>query len=158
MPFQVDEPEDRTKAVGLLSDMEQAIRESTARPDPAGLTVEGYGRWWVEQRQSLRIDDWTNDESRLRCHVYRRIGTMPLTQVRAFHVAELIRAIRLSRPKKAPRTVRNIYGVLRAFFRDAEIDGVIERSPCILTRYQIGEAVDADPDWRDGAIFSREEL
>ena len=48
--------------------------------------------------------------------------------------------------------------VLRAFFRDAEIDGLIDRSPCILTRYQIGDAVDANPDWRDQAIFTRAEL
>jgi integrase len=48
--------------------------------------------------------------------------------------------------------------VLRALFRDAEIEGVIERSPCILTRYQVGEAVDADPDWRDTAIYTRDEL
>jgi integrase len=158
-PFSVDVPEDRGKAAKLLEEMELAITAAKGSADASRPTVEGYGRRWVKQRRALRIDDWSNDESRLRCHVYRHIGMLPLAEVRARDVAELIRAIRLSKPKKAPRTVRNIYSVLRAFFRDAEIDGLLERStPCILTRYQIGEAVDADPDWRDRAIFTREEL
>lgn len=157
-PFRIDQPEDREKAAQILAHMELAIRASALPPDPTRLTVERYGTWWVEQRKALRIDDWTNDESRLRCHVYRHIGMIPLPEVRARHIAELMRALRRSRPAKAPRTVRNIYSVLRAFFRDAEIDGLIDRSPCILTRYRIGEAVDADPDWRDGAIFTRDEL
>lgn len=157
-PFLVDQPGDRAKAAHALATVEQAIRSSMASSDAAGLTVEGYGRRWLEQRKCLRIDDWKNDESRLRCHIHPRIGWHLIDEVRASHIAELIRSIRQSQPRKAPRTVRNIYSVLRAFFCDAEIDGVVERSPCILTRYQIGEAVDADPDWRDGAIFSREEL
>jgi integrase len=59
--------------------------------------------------------------------------------------------------RKAPRTIRNIYSSLRAFFRDAEIEGFIDRSPCILTRYQLGPVVDADPTG-ETARFSRQEL
>jgi integrase len=158
-PFLVDSIDGRSKAAKLLASVEEALRASRELPsDPFEVTVERYGARWVEQRKALRIDDWTNDESRLRCHVYKHIGMLRLTEVSARHIADLIRALRLSRPRKAPRTVRNIYSVLRAFFRDAEIDGLIERSPCILTRYQIGEAVDADPDWRDRAIYTRDEL
>jgi len=158
-PFLIERPDDRGKAAKMLAEVEEALRASRALPsDPSQLTVERYGERWVEQRRALSIDDWTNDESRLRCHVYRHIGMLPLADVTARNIAELIRTVRLSKPRKAPRTVRNIYSVLRAFFRDAEIDGLIERSPCILTRYQIGESVDADPDWRDRAIYTRDEL
>ena len=38
---------------------------------------------------------------------------------------DLMRALRLSMPRKAPRTVRNIYSVLRAFFRAANFPGYV---------------------------------
>lgn len=157
-PFLVEKPSHRTKALQLLAQMEEGIRESALPDVPSRITVEKCGKRWLAQRRRLQIDDWTNDESKLRCHIYPQIGMLRLAEVRAIHVAALIRAIRLSKPKKAPRTVRNIYSSLRAFFRDAEIEGLVERSPCILTRYQLGEVVDANPDWRDGAIFTRDEL
>jgi integrase len=156
-PFLVAEPNDRGRAAKFLDEIEEGIRGMRST-DPVDATVEEYGRRWLQLRQRLRIDDWTNDESKLRCHIYPRIGMLRLVDVRAIHIAALIRAIRLARPRKAPRTVRNIYSSLCAFFRDAEIEGFVERSPCILTRYQLGEAVDADPDWRDRAIFTRQEL
>jgi hypothetical protein len=157
-PFLVDDPSDRSKALHLLERMEEGIRESALPDEPSRITIEKYGQRWILQRQRLRISDWTNDESKLRCHVYPEIGMLRLSEVRAIHIAALIRTIRLSKRKLAPRTVRNIYSSLRSFFRDAEIEGLVERSPCILTRYQLGDAVDADPDWRDRAIFSRAEL
>lgn len=43
-----------------------------------------------------------------------------------------------------------------ATFRDAAIEGVIEQTPCILTSAQLGPLVDKDPEWRDGAKYTRE--
>jgi integrase len=157
-PYLVAKPSHRTKALALLAQMEAGIRESALPDDPSRITVEKYGERWLAQRRRLHIDDWTNDESKLRHHIYPQIGMLRLAEVRAIHIAALIRAIRMSKPKLAPRTIRNIYSSLRSFFRDAEIEGLVDRSPCILTRYQLGDAVDADPDWRDRAIFSRVEL
>jgi integrase len=148
----------RTKALELLAQMEAGIREAALPGDPSRITVERYGERWLAQRRRLHIDDWTNDESKLRHHIYPQIGMLRLAEVRPIHIAALIRAIRMSKRKLAPRTIRNIYSSLRSFFRDAEIEGLVDRSPCVLTRYQLGDAVDADPDWRDGAIFSRSEL
>src|SRR5260221_6081105 len=71
--FRVAEPADRKKASNLLEGIEGAIRRATALPeDTTRVTVERYGRYWVQQRKALRIDDWTHDESRLDCHVYLR--------------------------------------------------------------------------------------
>jgi integrase len=156
-PFLVAELQDRQRAAEYLAQVEAGLADAPS-VDPRRATVKEYGRRWLQLRQRSQIDDWTNDESKLRCHIYPRIGMLRLRDVRAIHVAALIRAIRLSIPRRAPRTIRNIYSSLRAFFRDAEIEGFIDRSPCILTRYQLGPVVDAHPDWRDGAIFSRSEL
>ncbi|HYO71211.1 MAG TPA: hypothetical protein VEU33_34535 [Archangium sp.] len=58
----------------------------------------------------------------------------------------------------APKTVHNIYGVLKALFRDAHLADLVTASPCILTRHQLGENVDKDPTWRATTVFTRNEL
>ncbi len=42
--------------------------------------------------------------------------------------------------------------------RDAQLADLIDASPCILTKYQLGENEDADPEWRATAVYSRDEL
>ena len=74
-PFLVEDPGGRDQAARVLEDSELAIHSAQQPHDPARPTVEEYGRRWVLQRSALRIDDWTNDESRLRCHVYRQLQT-----------------------------------------------------------------------------------
>ena len=59
--------------------------------------------------------------------------------------------------KLAQRTVYNVYSTLSAMCRDAAIDGEVDRTPCILTKAQLGPLVDKDPEWRDGALFTRDE-
>lgn len=53
----------------------------------------------------------------------------------------------------APRTIRNVYSVCSALFRDAATEGLIEQTPCILSRAQLPKVKDADPTWRATAIF-----
>lgn len=42
-------------------------------------------------------------------------------------------------------------------FADLVADEVVDRSPCVLTRTELGANIDKDPEWRTGAIFDREE-
>jgi len=60
----------------------------------------------------------------------------------------------------APRTVRNVYFLAKAMFRDAQIAELIPlgETPAILTRRQLGKMRDADPTWRAKAQFSKVEL
>lgn len=126
-----------------------------ARKEP--VTVEEYARLrWFEQRRPL-IADWKGDERRLEMHAFPKLGRMRLREVRPRHLAELFRALR-GAGEMAPKTVHHVYGVVKALFRDAAIDGLIDASPCILTQHQLGESVDADPEWRATAIYSRDEL
>lgn len=60
--------------------------------------------------------------------------------------------------KLAPRTVHHTYGTLHVLFRDAVIDEVIAATPCVLTKAHLGKKEDKDPEWRAGAVYSREEL
>ncbi len=44
-----------------------------------------------------------------------------------------------------------------ATFRDAKLADLIEQSPCVLDERQLGPLVDKDPEWRNDAVFTREE-
>ncbi len=41
---------------------------------------------------------------------------------------------------------------------DAQIAGLISQSPAILTKHQLGESVDANPEWRAKAQFNKLEV
>ncbi|MBM4185591.1 MAG: hypothetical protein FJ207_15455, partial [Gemmatimonadetes bacterium] len=81
---------------------------------------------------------------------------MKLEEVRPRHVRQLVDRARAA--GRAPRTIRNIYGIVQVMFRDAVMEDLIQASPCILTERELGEIVDKDPEWRGTAIYSREEL
>jgi len=66
---------------------------------------------------------------------------------------------RLRRAGKAPRTIRNVYSVVKALFRDARIADVLTApDPCILTHRQLGKVRDAPGFRRAAAVYTREEL
>ena len=72
-------------------------------------------------------------------------------------VIDLVTRLRKS-GKLAPKTIYNIYANLEAVFRDAQIAHLIDASPCVLTKYQLGENADKDSEWRATALFNRFEL
>lgn len=49
--------------------------------------------------------------------------------------------------KLSPHTIRNVYGLVGAMFRDAAVAGHIEHDPAILTKTQLGD----DEGSADGA-------
>ncbi len=58
----------------------------------------------------------------------------------------------------APRTVRHVYGTLRAMLNDAVADEVIDSNPCVLKKHELPEKKDKDRTWRRTAVFTREEV
>lgn len=120
-------------------------------------TVARYADKWTEDRKKLGIVDWENDARWLRIHALPKIGSMPIAEVRARHLIELFTALR-SAGKLAPKSIYNVYSVLKAMFRDAQLADLIDTSPCVLTKYQLGDNEDADPEWRATAIYTRAEL
>ncbi len=146
-----------------LADSKQRRVDAAAVPGAAGagpLTVKRYLREiWLPQRE-VEGQDWQADRGRLDKHVIPKIGDLVLADVRAPVIADLVHGLRFPDDianKLAPRTVLNIYSVIKAAFRDAEIKGLIDSSPCKLTKRELGKKVDKDPTWRRGAWFEREE-
>lgn len=116
---------------------------------------------WLEKRKQ-EGHDWTADRGRLRNHALPIIGDLLLADVRPHHIADMVHKLRFPKDADktiAPRTLRNIYSVVAAMFRDAAIDkrALIDNTPCILTEAQLGPVEDLDPEWRDGAVFTRDE-
>lgn len=120
-----------------------------------GETLRAWIHEWLPKRAEAG-QDWKKDRGRLNKHVLPVLGDIPLPDITTSLIADLVHDLRFKK-KLANRTVRNIYGVLAAALRDAAFKGKIATSPCILDERQLGPITDKDPEWRDGAVFDRDE-
>ncbi|NVB81781.1 MAG: hypothetical protein HOV81_25525 [Kofleriaceae bacterium] len=147
---------DRDRAERFAAAAQKAIdkKNNIARPDV--LTLKEWVRRWLLKRAEAG-HDWKKDRGRLDNHVLPVLGSLELAEVTTALIAELVHDLRFKK-KLANRTVRNVYSVLAAAFRDARIAGHVNQTPCILGDEQLGQVVDADPEWRDGALFTRDEV
>ncbi len=135
----------------------RAAAERAAGATGGRLTVAGYAtRTWLPARL-LAGHDHKNDSQRLRDHVLPTIGTLALAAVRPHHLITLFAALRAS-GELGTRTIRNIYAVVSAMFRDARLADLIEQSPAILTADHLGTIEDVDPTERPDAVFTRSEV
>lgn len=97
--------------------------------DPQGskITIRELGQEWLDSNPAKRDSTWARDESALRVHVYpdigdRTIGSLTPTDIR--------RLVAKWSDDLAPRSVRRIYGALRAALNYAvEVDR-LARTPC----------------------------
>jgi integrase len=141
----------------LLEKIEVQIAAGTAPAESGPMTVERFGERWIAERKKLGLRDVSTEEGRLRKHVYPRLGKMVLVDVRPRHLIAFFKELR-TEGKLAPRTIHHVYGTLRTLFRDARVEELVDTSPCVLTKAQLGKNEDKDPEWRAGALFTREEL
>jgi integrase len=116
------------------------------------LTVHRWALQWLEGRGKTH----DHDETALRLHILPAIGSLTLPEVRPLHIVGIID--RLKAGKKAPKTIRNVYSVMKALWRDARIMDLVQTDPCILTARQLGKVHDKDLGWRSGAVYTAEEI
>lgn len=155
------------QAQAMLEDVLDEVRKAQGKPGlvVAALTLAAYADTWIEDRRKLDLD-WKNDQSRLKHHVLPRIGPMKIADVRARHIVDLFKHIRTTPIQKtkeklelpSQRLVYNIYSVVSAMFRDAKLADYVAQTPCELDARQLGPLKDKDPEWRSGAVFTREEV
>jgi integrase len=72
------------------------------------------------------------------------------------HDHEAAEAVR-SRSALAPRTIRQIVGVVSTMFKRATKEEIVVSNPVIMERGTLPKKVDKDPTWRHEAIYTREE-
>lgn len=152
-PYRVGQEE---LAKALLKRTRELLQAGQDAGLDAGGNVSEYALGkWLEARKGT-VESWPDDFSRLKTHILPAIGALPLGDVRPRHIVALIAQVRDG--EAAPRTVRNVYAVVRALFRDAMIAGLTDVQPCILTHHHLGRIRDAKSEWRATALFSVGEL
>lgn len=168
-PYLWTKPGDEELARRALAKLCRALKERRVFQNETGdVTVRSFAARWLEGRPaSSRVDD----EQRLRDHAYPAIGDLPIADVRPKHLLRLMQELKAKKATRpgigadgkpariateeplAARTIRNVYSVLRAMFRDALIEEVVESTPCVLADAHLPSAKDKDPEWRDTAVF-----
>ncbi len=132
--------------------------------------MAAYAERWLNGRTTETVKD---DRSRVYTHITPAIGPLLLSELGPRIVREFV--VSLSKKKKlgnrrvdgtrtpndaliAPRTVRHVYGTLRAMLNDAVADELIASNPCVLKKHELPEKKDKDRTWRRTAVFTREEV
>jgi integrase len=145
------------EATKLLKKTEARIqaRIAAGETEESGpITVERYAEKWLAKRTTHTVKD---DEGRLKLHALPLLQNLKMDEVRPRHIRELVRSLS-DGGKLAPRSVRNVYGVLHTMFHDAQVEELIDANPCVLKREDLPRKVDKNPAWRPTAIFAREEI
>jgi integrase len=121
-------------------------------------TVARYALEWLDRRREkfeasrkryeqtgtgkIQHRDHATDVSRMNRHILPILGPMVLADVTPKTLADWTHRLRMD--GIGSKTLRNVYGLLRALFRDAAIAGLIEATPCILTDNELGEAEESE--------------
>ena len=82
---------------------------------------------------------------------------MRIDEVKPRHLRDFILELR-NEGKLAPRTIRQVSGLLHTMFKSAAIEEVIAANPVIFERGTLPKKVDKDPTWRHEAIYTRDEI
>lgn len=132
--------------------------------------VEG----WIEYRAEAEKANHDNEVAHLHNHFLPDFGTRPLRDVRPKDIQRWVRSFHTKQPaagkgptaghvpqhkrRLAPRTIRKIYGTVRKMFNDFVADELIPKSPCIIKEEDLPPDIDRDPEWRDSAIYTADEV
>jgi len=162
-PYEVGQESDARRYLARRIATAAAAREVTEKVRSDGATsVQEFADRWLKERRALGVRSIADDESRMKRHILPELGDLALEDVQARHIRELVLKLRTKAlpngERLAPRTVRNIYGLLSTMFRDAAADGLIATTPCVLRRGVLPKKADKDPAWRATAIYTREEV
>jgi integrase len=147
---------DRAGAEAFARDYLDRAAESPG----AVLTLRTYAERWLRDRETRGMRSVDNYRSNLRNHVYPTLGDRPLTEIGTRHVRELVHALPSRQGRfgnLAPRTVRHVYDALKSVLEAAHADELITTTPWVILRTDLPRQKDKREDWREGALYTREE-
>lgn len=157
-----DTPAGRREVEKWIANTERLIEAE--RVAGAGLmTVRRWVDEWSEDQCEAGVVDWKRNKSWMVSLIVPEIGEMLVRDVRTPHVVAIFKKIRRATSestgkRRAGRTMHNIHGVWALMMADAELAGHTERAPARLDERHLGKKVDADPEWRETALFDRDEV
>lgn len=143
------------EALKVLHQVERELEQETLRTVGTKTTLAEFAIPWTATRKAAKQTNAQRDFDRLALHVFPTLGARRLGTVRPTDVRNLLRDLRAK--GLAPRTVINIYSLLRRLFHDAVAEEQVIASPCVLKKGDLPKKRDKDPSWRARALFTREE-
>jgi integrase len=160
--FRVGEPGAEDGARAFLEDLERKLRAGE-KPVTGPLTLRRYAEGWLDARPGQGIVTADDDRQRMEKHVLPVLGDMPIKDIRARHIRDLIRALHRKPSERdgkplAARTIRNIYAIVRRMLADAAVDEVVPSNPCALKKGDLPKRIDKNPEFRKRAVFTAAEL
>jgi integrase len=147
---------DERKAKGLLERLENLVAAGKQVGSQGPLTVNGWSEIWLETRRDKGVVTIQHYITRLKLYILPVIGHLRLDEVRVHHIQEIVS--RAKKAKLAPRTVRHVYFTAHTMFEKAARRDLLLGNPCKIDEDDLPGKIDKNPEWRAGAIFSREEL
>ncbi len=121
------------------------------------MTVGRFAESWLKERDKRGLRSIADDRGRIRNHVVPALGHLVLGEIRPKHIRDWVRAM-VRAEDIAPRTIRNTYGIAHAMFHDAVVDELIATNPCVLKRGELPGKIDKDPEWRNAATYTLDEV
>jgi integrase len=128
-----------TKAAALRWERETraAYEQGTYRdPEAGAVTFAEWAKTWLRTRATLKESSQAEESSIVKHHLVPAFGKLRLDAVGPLAVETLISDLT---KRKAPKTVRNIHGVLHNVMALAVREGLIPSNPCVGTRLPEGE-------------------
>ena len=117
-------------------EFEKAVKDGSAYTDGDRITFAEFVKFWDENSLSQKVlsDTMTKhtreDYNRtMNHHVIPKIGHMKLNQIKATHIDRIV--VDLLDAGKKPKTIRNIFNVIRSCFDYAFRKNIIKENPCL---------------------------
>lgn len=123
--------------------------------DDGPLTVRRWSKMWIATRTKKGISSVGEYQSQLDNHILPVIGHLRLEAVTVDNIGEVM--ISVADKGLAPKTRRNVYFTMHSMFERA-VPRLLAVNPCAIDEDELPKKVDADPEWRDTAVFTREEI
>lgn len=133
---------DLREAKRLETQRKREVREGTYLPErmDESTTFAQFARQWLTTRRSRTIED----ESRwLETYVLGdKFAAKRMSETRPADVLDLIDRLKRTKSERtgallAPKSVANIYGVVRTIFHDAHCRDLVHRDPCVLPKHTL---------------------
>ncbi|MGZ6838724.1 MAG: tyrosine-type recombinase/integrase [Blastococcus sp.] len=135
-------------------------------PDAGAMLFREWAERWLRTRGTLKASSQREEASVIRVHLVPALGGVRLDRVGPLAVESLVSTLMKTH---APKTVRNIHGVLHNVMSLAVREGLIVTNPCegtrlpagerrkvmaCLTEQQLGQLIAAVPEfWRPLVVF-----
>lgn len=150
----------------------EELAPQIAADEAEAMTVARYAEEWLERRRAANVANVHDETAWLRTWLLGHktddagatLATRPIASVTRADIRAIVQAMQAATSEAtgrayAPRTILHVYSTIRLLFADALEDQHITATPCML-RARKGELPvkrDADPRWRAGAVYTRDE-